>query len=55
MKKIEFKGQKLTNIKKKDFLGPKNKLGQSLSEKKDFWAKIWEKIEYKGKNGPIFK
>ena len=33
------------NIKKKDFLGPKNKLGAELKKKKkDFWAKNWEKI-----------
>ena len=37
------------NIKKKDFSGPKNKLGLSLRRKKGFFgAKIVEKIEYKG-------
>jgi len=42
----------LTNFKeKKGLFGPKNKLGLSLRRKiKIFWAKIWEKIEYKGKN-----
>ena len=37
--KIESKGQKLTNLKKKDFSGQKNKLGLSFRKKRSFWAK----------------
>jgi len=42
VKKIEFKGQKLTqNLKKKDISNQKNKLGLSLRTKKGlFWAKL---------------
>ena len=44
----EFEGQKLTNVKKKDFLGPKNKLGQSLRRKKGFLGqKVGKKFENK--------
>ena len=34
---------KIDQYKKKDFLGPKKKLGAELKKKKkDFWAKNWE-------------
>ena len=46
VKKIEFKGQKLTNSqKKKDISGQKKQAGAELKKKKkNFWAKHWEKI-----------
>ena len=56
MKKIKFKGQKLTNIKKKGLFGPKKQAGAELKEKKRiFWPKIGEKFENKVKKLSNFK
>ena len=41
--------------KKRDFLGKKKQAGAELKKKKrNFWAKNWEKIEYKDQIWPIF-
>ena len=45
--KIEFRGQKLTNLKKKILLGKKQAGAELKKKKRNFWAKNWEKIEYK--------
>jgi hypothetical protein len=51
VKKIEFEGQKLTNVKKRDFLGQKNKLGQSLRRKKGFLGqKLAKNLRIRSKN-----
>ena len=57
MKKIEFKGQKLTNIKKKGHFRPKKQVGHELKNKKStFLAKNCEKqIEFSGQKLTNFK
>ena len=55
---IEFKGQKLTNLKQKEKgnLGPKKQAGTELKKKKkDFWAKIGKNIENKVQQLSNFK
>ena len=55
---IEFKGQKLTNLKQKEKgnLGPKKHAGTELKKKKkDFWAKIGKNIENKVQQLSNFK
>ena len=56
MKKIEFKGQKLTNIKKRTFWAQKTSWGQSLRRKKRiFGPKIGKKFENKVQKLSNFK
>ena len=56
LKKIEFKGQKLTNIKKKGLFGPKKQAGAELKKKKRiFGPKIGKKLIIRFKNYVILK
>jgi len=56
LKKIEFKGQKLTNIKKRTFWAQKTSWGQSLRRKKRiFGPKIGKKFENKVQKLSNFK
>ena len=53
--KIEYEGQKLTNIKKKDFFWPKKQAGAELKKKeKDFLGpKQGENLEIRSRNKMI--
>ena len=53
---MKYKEKNWTILKKKDFLGQKNKLGLSFRRKKSiFWVKNWEKFENKVQKLTDFK